>query len=104
MTLGLMGDTQAQGHEQIVIDIADLRTNVQQAGDLARFRNDQISNTLILESPHYTLLGDQLRAIGHNVKSRSRAPMGVQQAIMVLRSGAYAAESDFGKDDEAVGW
>lgn len=105
VTLGLMGgDTEAQGHEQIVIDIADLHKNVQQTGDLARFRHGQISNTLILEPPLYTLLGDQLRAIGHNVKSRNREPMGGSQAIMALPSGAYAAESDFGKDGEAVGW
>lgn len=105
MTLGLMGgDMQAQGHEQIAVDIIDLQANVQQAGDMARFRHDEISNTLYLESPLYDLVGDRLRSIGHKVLSRNRAPMGGYQAIMVLPSGAYAGGSDFGKDGEAVGW
>jgi gamma-glutamyltranspeptidase/glutathione hydrolase len=105
MTLGLMGgDMQAQGHEQIAVDIIDLQANVQQAGDMARFRHDEISNTLYLESPLYDLVGSKLQAMGHNVRSRTRAPMGGYQAIMVLPSGAYAGGSDFGKDGEAVGW
>lgn len=105
MTVGLMGgDMQAQGHEQVLVDIIDLGANVQQAGDMARFRHDQISNTLFLESRLYGLVGEKLRAMGHNVKSTNRAPMGGYQAIMVLPSGAYGAGSDFGKDGEAVGW
>jgi gamma-glutamyltranspeptidase / glutathione hydrolase len=105
MTLGLMGgDMQAQGHEQIAVDIIDLGANVQQAGDIARFRQDEISGKLFLESPLYSLVGDRLRAMGHNVQSTNRAPMGGYQAIMVLPNGAYAAGSDFGKDGEAVGW
>lgn len=105
MTLGLMGgDMQAQGHEQIAVDIIDLHANVQQAGDMARFRHSEISNTLYMESPLYDLVGERLRAMGHNVKSSNRAPMGGYQAIMLLPNGAYAAGSDFGKDGEAVGF
>jgi gamma-glutamyltranspeptidase/glutathione hydrolase len=104
-TIGLMGgDMQAQGHEQVVIDLVDLGANIQQAGDMARFRHDQVSNTLMLESPLYDLLGAKLQAMGHNVKSTTRAPMGGYQAIMLLPNGAYAAGSDFGKDGAAVGW
>ena len=105
MTLGLMGgDMQAQGHEQIAVDILDLGANVQQAGDMARFRHDEISDRLWLESPLYDLVGDPLRAMGYTVKSTNRAPMGGYQAIMLLPNGAYAGGSDFGKDGEAVGW
>ncbi len=105
MTLGLMGgDMQAQGHEQIAVDIADLHANVQQAGDMARFRHDEISNVLMLESPLYDLVGERLRGMGHTVRSTTRAPMGGYQAIMLLPDGAYSAGSDFGKDGEAVGW
>jgi gamma-glutamyltranspeptidase/glutathione hydrolase len=105
MTLGLMGgDMQAQGHEQIAVDVIDLHANVQQAGDMARFRQDEISGKLFLESPLFSLVGDRLRAMGHDAQSTNRAPMGGYQAIMVLPSGAYAAGSDFGKDGEAVGW
>jgi gamma-glutamyltranspeptidase/glutathione hydrolase len=105
MTLGLMGgDMQAQGHEQALVDIIDLSANVQQAGDMARFRHYQITNKLSLEAPLYDLVGGSLKAMGHDVRSSTRAPMGGYQAIMVLPSGAYAAGSDFGKDGEAVGW
>lgn len=105
MTLGLMGgDMQAQGHEQIVVDIVDLEANVQQAGDMARFRHDEIANLLLLESPLYDLVGRRLQAMGYAVRSTNRAPMGGYQAIMLLGNGAYAGGSDFGKDGEAVGW
>lgn len=105
MTLGLMGgDMQAQGHEQIVVDIADLGANVQQAGDMARFYHDEVANRLFLEAPLYDLVGGQLRAMGHDVRSSNRSPMGGYQAIMRLPNGAYSAGSDFGKDGEAVGW
>ncbi|HEY1977594.1 MAG TPA: gamma-glutamyltransferase family protein [Candidatus Baltobacteraceae bacterium] len=104
-TIGLMGgDMQAQGHEQVLVDLIDLGANVQQAGDMARFRHDQVSNRLYLESPLYALVGDSLQKMGYDVVSRSRAPMGGYQAIVVLPNGAYSAGSDFGKDGEAVGW
>jgi gamma-glutamyltranspeptidase/glutathione hydrolase len=104
-SLGLMGgDMQAQGHEQVLVDLIDLGVNVQQAGDMARFRHDQVSNTLLLESPLYDLVGKRLREMGHKVRSSDRRPMGGYQAITVLPSGAYSAGSDFGKDGEAVGW
>ncbi|MGA8534463.1 MAG: gamma-glutamyltransferase family protein [Candidatus Tumulicola sp.] len=105
MTLGLMGgDMQAQGHEQALIDIIDLGANVQQAGDMGRFRHDQISDRLLLESPLYDRVGERLRTMGYDARSSNRRPMGGYQAIMVLPNGAYAAGSDFGKDGEAVGW
>lgn len=104
-SVGLMGgDMQAQGHEQVLVDLIDLGTNVQQTGDMARFRHDQVSNTLFLESPLYRLVGKQLSAMGHKVRSTTRLPMGGYQAIMVLPHGGYSAGSDFGKDGEAVGW
>jgi gamma-glutamyltranspeptidase/glutathione hydrolase len=105
MTLGLMGgDMQAQGHEQIAIDVIDLAANVQQAGDMARFRQDEISNVLLLESPLFDLVGKALRTMGYDARSTNRAPMGGYQAIMLLRNGVYAGGSDPGKDGEAVGW
>lgn len=104
-TIGLMGgDMQAQGHEQVLVDLIDLGANVQQAGDMARFRHDQISNRLYLESPLYSLVGERLHAMGYDVVSRNRAPMGGYQAVVVLPDGAYSAGSDFGKDGESVGW
>ncbi|HEX8806161.1 MAG TPA: gamma-glutamyltransferase, partial [Candidatus Aquilonibacter sp.] len=105
MTLGLMGgDMQAQGHEQIAVDIIDLGANVQQAGDIARFRDDEISGTLFMESPLYDLVGTELAQMGYTVRTANRGPMGGYQAIMLLPNGVYAGGSDLGKDGEAVGW
>jgi gamma-glutamyltranspeptidase/glutathione hydrolase len=104
-SLGLMGgEMQAQGHEQVLVNLIDLGANVQQAGDMARFRHDQVTNALLLETPLYGLVGKELAAMGHDVRPSDRAPMGGYQAILVLPNGAYSAGSDFGKDGEAVGW
>jgi len=46
MTVTLMGgDMQAQGHAQLLVDVLDLKANVQAAADLARFRHSQISTS-----------------------------------------------------------
>jgi gamma-glutamyltranspeptidase/glutathione hydrolase len=104
MTVTLMGgDMQAQGHAQMLIDILDLGANVQAAADMARFRHSQISNELSLETPLYQLLGPQLAAMGHVVKSVNGEALGGVQSIMVV-NGYYRSGSDFRKDGEAVGW
>jgi gamma-glutamyltranspeptidase/glutathione hydrolase len=104
MTVTLMGgDMQAQGHAQMLVDILDLGANVQAAADMARFRHSQVSNVLSLETPLYDLVGSQLAAMGHTVKSVSGEEVGGVQTIM-RGNGYYRAGSDFRKDGEAVGW
>jgi gamma-glutamyltranspeptidase/glutathione hydrolase len=104
MTVTLMGgDMQAQGHAQLLVDVLDLHANVQAAADLARFWHSQISNELDLESPLYELVGPQLAAMGHHVKSVNGANMGGVQVIEAA-DGYYRSGSDFRKDGEAVGW
>jgi gamma-glutamyltranspeptidase / glutathione hydrolase len=103
-TVTLMGgDMQAQGHAQWLIDVLDLGANGQAAADMARFRHGQIANVLNLETPLYDLLGAQLAAMGHTVKSVSGADVGGVQTIMII-DGTYRSGSDFRKDGEAVGW
>jgi gamma-glutamyltranspeptidase/glutathione hydrolase len=121
MTVTLMGgDMQAQGHAQMLVDILDLGANLQAAADMARFRHSQISNVLSLETPLYDLVGAQLAAMGHSVKSVSGEDVGGVQSIMFVAgpsavhadepgaakrvNGFYRAGSDFRKDGEAVGW
>jgi gamma-glutamyltranspeptidase/glutathione hydrolase len=113
MTVTLMGgDMQAQGHAQFLVDILDLGANVQAAADMARFRHGQVSNVLSLETPLYDLVGPQLAAMGHTVKSVSGEDVGGVQSIMFVAepgsatpvAGYYRAGSDFRKDGEAVGW
>jgi gamma-glutamyltranspeptidase/glutathione hydrolase len=104
MTVTLMGgDMQAQGHAQWLIDVLDLGANVQAAADMARFRHSQIANVLNLEAPLYDLVGAQLAAMGHTVKSVNGADVGGVQTIMIV-DGTYRSGSDFRKDGEAVGW
>ena len=104
MTVTLMGgDMQAQGHEQILIDVLDLGANLQAAADLARFRHSQVSNRLLLESPLFRLVGRQLAAMGHDVRSGNGHDVGGVQ-WMLLQDGTYRAGSDFRKDGQAAGW
>jgi gamma-glutamyltranspeptidase / glutathione hydrolase len=106
MTVTLMGgDVQAQGIAQVLVHILDLGANVQAASDMARFRHSQVPNTLTMESQLAELVGAQLQAMGHNVKSMNGAPMGGFQAIMVAPdTGVYRAGSDHRKDGQAVGY
>jgi gamma-glutamyltranspeptidase/glutathione hydrolase len=120
MSLQLMGgDMQAQGHMQVLVDIFDLGANIQAAGDMARFRHNQVANTLTMESQLFKAVGTQLAAMGHQVSASDRRPMGGYQAIYLVQdpavpaqdmdskspiNGYYRAGSDFGKDGQAVGW
>ncbi len=113
MTVTLMGgDMQAQGHAQLLVNLLDLGANLQAAADMARFRHSQVSNVLNLETPLYDLVGPQLAAMGHSVKSVNGEDMGGVQAIMVVAEPGsavpgdryYRAGSDFRKDGQAVGW
>jgi gamma-glutamyltranspeptidase/glutathione hydrolase len=104
MTVTLMGgDMQAQGHEQILVDVLDLGANLQAAADMARFRHKQVSNELLLESPLFRLVGRQLAAMGHDVRSGNGHDVGGVQ-WMLLQGGTYRAGSDFRKDGQAAGW
>jgi len=115
MTVTLMGgEMQAQGHAQLLVDILDLGANVQAAADMARFKHDQIPNTLNLETPLYELVGARLAAMGHTVTPVNGAEMGGVQVIMAVpgaadrstpgAGGYYRGGSDFRKDGQAVGW
>jgi len=104
MTVTLMGgDMQAQGHEQILVDVLDLGANLQAAADMARFRHSQVSNRVLLESPLFQLVGRRLAAMGHDVRSSTGHDLGGVQWLMT-QGGVYRAGSDFRKDGQAVGW
>jgi len=128
MAFGLMGGSQqAQGHVQVLVDMIDLGANPQAASDAARFTHAQATNTLALESNLYDLVGRQLQARGHTVRSANGEDMGGFQAIWYMTpsaespaagsiqearagkqgqpiAGVYRAASDHRKDGQAVGW
>ena len=115
MTLLLMGgDMQAQGHAQALVNLFELGANVQLASDMARFRHNQVANTLTLEPSLDAAIGPALAAMGHRLRPPSSEPMGGYQAILVSEQpGAkpgdppvrvYRAGSDHRKDGQAVAW
>jgi gamma-glutamyltranspeptidase / glutathione hydrolase len=111
MTVTLMGgDMQAQGHAQILANVFDLGANLQAATDMARFRHGQIPNVLRLESALFRLVGQQLAAMGHTVRSIDGDAVGGVQWLMFTpdpslpAGGYYRAGSDHRKDGQAAGW
>ena len=129
MTVGVMGgDTQPQGHAQVLVNVLDLGANLQAATDMARFYHNEVSNKLFLESQLYNLpvagggtMGAALKAMGHDVSPTNGGAVGGYQAIMFTPdpseptpdqdskdgkpiNGFYRAGSDHRKDGGAVGW
>lgn len=116
------GPVQAQAQAQELVSMIDLGMNVQAAGDAARFSHDQPTNVLQLEPALYELVGSQLAAMGHTVKSGRGDDLGAggYQAIYFDHdpsaaapgphdhrtpvNGVYRAGSDHRKDGEAAGW
>src|SRR3989449_11377793 len=49
------GDQQGQGNMQVLVNLLDLRANVQAAGDMARFSHNQVRNTLPMEAQLFKL-------------------------------------------------
>ena len=108
MSLLLMGgDMQAQGHAQVLVNTLHLGANQQMATDMARFRHDQVTNTLILEAPLFQRVGAALARMGHRLGPPSSAGVGGYQSIRVEQTATgrvYRAGSDHRKDGQAAGW
>ncbi|HET9949716.1 MAG TPA: gamma-glutamyltransferase family protein [Longimicrobiales bacterium] len=125
MAFGNMGGSvQPETHAQHVVNMIDHGMNVQMTTDAARFTHNQNSNVLSLESNLYELVGPQLRARGHDVRSVMGGSVGGYQGILFLRdpslpappagseavqqdlpvNGVYRAGSDHRKDGQAAGW
>ncbi len=113
MTVTLMGgDMQSQGIAQVLVSLLDLGANMQAASDMARFRHAQVPNVLWLESGLDDPVGQQLKAMGHNVRRTYGSIVGGYQSIMFVPDstqqqglkGYYRAGSDHRKDGAAVGY
>jgi gamma-glutamyltranspeptidase/glutathione hydrolase len=117
------GDQQGQGNMQVLVNMLDLKANVQAAGDMARFSHNQVTNKLELESALFKLVGSQLTAMGHQVSSSNGSPVGGFEAIMFTPdpaavpgcapanlsctlpiAGVYRAGSNFREDGQATGY
>jgi gamma-glutamyltranspeptidase/glutathione hydrolase len=125
MTFGNMGGSvQPETHAQHMVNLIDHGMNVQMTTDAARFTHSQGSNQLSLEANLFALVGEALKAKGHDVRSVNGGAVGGYQGILFTRdprlplplfdaswaredrpvNGVYRGGSDHRKDGQAVGW
>jgi gamma-glutamyltranspeptidase/glutathione hydrolase len=125
MTFGNMGGSvQPETHAQHMVNMIDHGMNVQMTTDAARFTHNQNSNQLSLEANLFALVGEALKAKGHDVRSANGGAVGGYQGILFTRdprlsapvfdaswarddhpvNGVYRGGSDHRKDGQAVGW
>jgi gamma-glutamyltranspeptidase/glutathione hydrolase len=125
MTFGNMGGSvQPETHAQHIVNLIDHGMNVQMTTDAARFTHNQNSNVLSLEKALFDLVGEALKAKGHELRSVNGGAVGGYQGILFTRdprlpeptfdaraarddlpvNGVYRAGSDHRKDGQAVGW
>ncbi len=121
MTFGNMGGSvQPETHAQHMVNVIDHGMNVQMTTDAARFTHNQNRNVLSLEHNLFALVGEALKAKGHEVRAVDGGAVGGYQGILFTRdpslpepvpgqskgpvNGIYRAGSDHRKDGQAVGW
>lgn len=115
MSFGLMGGgMQPQGHAQIITNIIDFGMNVQEAGDVARYRHDGSSQptgeimtdggVLNVESGVEDSVVADLRKRGHRVKVGKGGYGGYQMILWDEKQGVYKAASEMRKDGQAAGY
>jgi len=125
MTFGNMGGSvQPETHAQHMVNMIDHGMNVQMTTDAARFTHNQNSNQLSLEANLFALVGEALKAKGHDVRSANGGAVGGYQGILFTRdprlpaplfdaswarddhpvNGVYRGGSDHRKDGQAAGW
>jgi gamma-glutamyltranspeptidase/glutathione hydrolase len=123
MTFGNMGGSvQPETHAQHMVNVIDHGMNVQMTTDAARFTHNQSRNVLSLEHNLFALVGEALKAKGHDVRAVDGGAVGGYQGILFTPdprmpaptfdaaganrpvNGVYRAGSDHRKDGQAVGW
>ena len=115
LSFGLMGgDMQAQGHAQVACNLIDFGMDVQEAGDLARFRHFGSSEPtgvraedggqVALESGVLAEVRKSLVARGHRVVDSPGAYGGYQAIRIDLERGVLIGGSDPRKDGCAMGY
>ncbi len=104
LSFGVMGgDMQSQAHAQVLLNMIEFGMNVQDAGEMPRFRHLP-DNTVALESliEQETVAG--LMARGHNIASAAGSFGGYQAIQIDWKNGVLAGGTDPRKDGCAVGW
>lgn len=115
MSFGLMGGgMQPQGHAQIIANIIDFGFNMQEAGDVARYRHDGSSQPtgsimtdggiLNVESGVSSDVLDDLISRGHNARYSHGGYGGYQMIYWDEKQGVYKGASEMRKDGHAAGY
>ena len=115
LSFGLMGgDMQAQGHAQVISNMIDFGMDVQQAGDVARFRHSGSSEptgqpaegggSVALESGISAEVRRELCAKGHRLVDAPGGFGGYQAIRIDLEHGVLIGGSDPRKDGCAMGY
>lgn len=115
LSFGVMGGgMQPQGHVQILTNMIDFGMNVQEAGDVARYRHRGSSQptgeaiesggTLSLESGVPEDVVEALRQRGHTVEVDAGGYGGYQAIRWDPEEGVYWGATEMRKDGEVVGY
>jgi len=119
MAFGVMGgETQPQGHVQVLINQIDFGMNVQEAGDAARFAHTGSSEPtgsrisdgglVMMEAGIPASVADTLRARGHRVDHGLRKTGAVYGGYQAIRrdpeTGVYHGGSEMRFDGAALGY
>jgi gamma-glutamyltranspeptidase / glutathione hydrolase len=103
LSFGVMGgDMQAQGHVQVVLNLIDFGMNVQEAGEVARFRHSAAG--LALESAIGAEARAGLESRGHRLITTPGVFGGFQGILIDPKTGVLMGGSDPRKDGHAVGY
>ena len=104
LSFGVMGGAmQPQGHVQVLLNMIEFGMNVQDAGELARFRHTE-GLEVALESGVSRETVDELTRMGHQV-NLSGGGFGGYQAIEIdWNRGVLIGGTDPRKDGQVAGW
>ena len=104
LSFGVMGGAmQPQGHVQVLLNMIEFGMNVQDAGELARFRHTE-GLEVALESGVSRETADELTRMGHQV-NLSGGGFGGYQAIEIdWKRGVLIGGTDPRKDGQVAGW
>ena len=104
LSFGVMGGAmQPQGHVQVLLNMIEFGMNVQDAGELARFRHTE-GLEVALESGVSRETVDELTRMGHQV-NLSGGGFGGYQAIEIdWKRGVLIGGTDPRKDGQVAGW
>jgi gamma-glutamyltranspeptidase/glutathione hydrolase len=109
------GDMQPQGHAQVLVNLIDFEMNLQEAGDVPRFRHtgsSEPTGTLMrdgglvsIEPGVPELVMEELARRGHVFQRQPPNQFGGYQAIWRDQaSGVYAGATERRKDGVALGY